>query len=271
MTANLEPDQVADRWNEHVAAYEAVFEPFTLALSAPAFGNLGLAPGARVLDVAAGPGAAAMALATAGYKVTAIDGAEAMVSRISERAGVTNLAIETHVMDAGRLEFADGAFDAALSAFGVVLVPDAVGALAEMRRVVRPGGRIALVTWTEPQRYELAAALMTACDAVWPDRPRPALPAQLRYREHGAFAALFEAAGLPSPEIETSEAHLEAPSARWLAERLDFAPGMGAMLSSLGARKAAVIDSFVRGLEARFPRGSVRLAGSAFIGVSQVE
>lgn len=268
MPAELEPDQIAVRWSDHVATYETVFEPFTLALTAPAFGRLGLATGARVLDVAAGPGAAALALARAGCKVTAIDGAEAMVARIEARAEETGLAVETRVMDAGRLDYADATFDAAISAFGVVLVPDAVGALAEMRRVVRAGGRIAVVTWTEPQRYELAAALIAACDAVWPDRPRSPLPAQLRFRERDAFAALFSAAGLPKPEIETSEAYLEAPTVRWLAERLAFAPGMGSMLAGLGARRAAVIDTFIATLEGRFQQGPVRLGGAAFVGIS---
>lgn len=270
MPTDLEPDQSTNRWSDHVMAYEAVFEPFSLALTAPAFTRLGLAPGARVLDVAAGPGGAALALARAGYKVTAIDGAVAMVDRTAARAGEAALAVETAVMDAASLGFADATFDAAISAFGVVLVPDAAGALAEMGRVVRPGGRVAVVTWTEPQRYELAALLSASADEAWPDRPRPPLPAQLRFRDRPMFEALFHAAGLPEPEIETVEAFLDAPSADWLIERLDFAPGMQAMLAAFGPRRGAVRDAALRNLRARFHDGPIRLGGVAFAGVATV-
>lgn len=107
MPADLEPDQIATRWSDHVAGYKAVFEPFTLALATPAFGRLALAPGMRVLDVAAGPGAAALAMARSGSKVTAVDGAEAMIARLAARANEAGLTIDAHVMDAGALAFPD--------------------------------------------------------------------------------------------------------------------------------------------------------------------
>lgn len=268
MSTDLEPDQSTARWSDHVLAYEAVFEPFSLELTVPVFSRLGLAPGARVLDVAAGPGGAALALAQAGYTVTAIDGAVAMVNRITARAGKESLAVETAVMDAASLGFADATFDAAISAFGVVLVPDAAVALAEMRRVVRPGGRVAVLTWTEPQRYELAAVLSASADEIWPERPRPALPAQLRFRERPMFEALFHAAGLPKPEIEIVEAFLDAPSADWLIDRMVFAPGMESMLAALGPHRSAVCDAMRRKLKARFDDRPIRLGGVAFAGVA---
>lgn len=270
MPTDLEPDQSTSRWSEHVVAYEAVFEPFTLGLTSPAFGRLGLAPGARVLDVAAGPGGAALALARAGCRVTAIDGAAAMVDRIAARAVEAGLAVDAAVMDAASLDFPDATFDATISAFGVVLVPDAAGALAEMRRVVRQGGRVAVVTWTEPQRYELSALLSASADEVWPERPRPPLPAQLRYRERPALEELFGAAGLTKPDIETVEAYLEAPSAEWLIERLAFAPGMETMLAALGPRRAAVCEAALCKLRARFDSGPIKLGGVAFAAVAIV-
>ena len=66
-------------------------------------------------------------------------------------------------------------------------------------RVVRRGGRISVVTWTQPQNYELAAELRAAIQSVWPDQPQAPLPAQLRYREEDDFRALFQAAGLGKP------------------------------------------------------------------------
>lgn len=269
MTPCLEPDQVPASWDGHVEAYETIFEPFTLALSAPALNSMVAGGGGPVLDVCAGPGAAALELARRGAVVTACDASPAMVARISRRAALAGLAIDAQVMDAAHLEYPDGAFDAAMSAFGIVLLVDAVGALAEMRRVVRRGGRVAVVTWTEPQSYELAAALSAAMDQVWPDRPRPPLPAQLRYREREMLSTLFTDAGLPPPRIELVESCLRAPSARWLAENLAFAPGMAALLAGLGDRRVAALDAFISVLEARFAEGRVELGGKAFVAIAE--
>jgi hypothetical protein len=125
------------------------------------------------------------------------------------------------------------------------------------------------VTWTQPQSYELAAELRAAIQSVWPDQPTAPLPAQLRYREERDFRALFEAAGLRAPEVATVTARLEAPSARWLAQRIGFAPGMAAMIAGLGQRGPAVIQRFVDSLEARLGKGPISLGGVAFVGSAQ--
>jgi hypothetical protein len=139
-----------------------------------------------------------------------------------------------------------------------------------MRRVVRAGGRVSMVTWTRPQDYELAAELRAAIQSVWPGQPPAPLPAQLRYREEGDFRALFKAAGLGEPEIVTVTARLEAPSARWLCERIDFAPGMAAAVAGLGHHGPAVIDRLAGTLERRLGKGPIGLSGVAFVGSAQV-
>jgi ubiquinone/menaquinone biosynthesis C-methylase UbiE len=267
---DLQPDQQPGRWDDHVSVYETVFEPFTLQFAHRAISGLGLAPGCSVLDVGAGSGGAALAMAERGLRVTAIDASQRMVERLRARAAERGVAIDAQTMDGQALRFEDATFDAALSVLGIILFPDAVRGLAEMRRVVRPGGRISVVTWTEPQRYELAVELRAAVQAVWPEQPVVPLPAQLRYREEGEFRALFRAAALAEPAITVATAHLEAPSARWLAERIGFAPGMAAMMASLGHRRAAVVARLVENLEMRVGKGSISLCGMAFIGTAQV-
>jgi hypothetical protein len=139
-----------------------------------------------------------------------------------------------------------------------------------MRRVVRPGGRVSVVTWTQPQNYELAAELRAAAQRIWPDQPTPPLPAQLRYREEIDFRALFLGAGLSDPQITTVTASVYAPSARWLSERIGFAPGMAAMMAGLGDRGPAVKERFVQDLEARLGQGPIRLSGVTFVGTAWV-
>jgi ubiquinone/menaquinone biosynthesis C-methylase UbiE len=250
--------------------YEAVFEPFSLQFATAAIVTLRLAAGQSVLDVGAGSGGAALALAEQGLHVTAIDASERMVERIRTRAAGQRDAVEALRMDGQTLQFADATFDAALSVLGIVLFPDAERGLAEMRRVVRRGGPISIVTWTEPQNYELAAGLRAAIQSVWPEQPPAPLPAQLRYREKADFRALFKAAGLSEPQITTVTARLEAPSARWLCERIEFAPGMAAMVASLGERGPAALERFAQNLEMQQGRGPIGLSGVAFVGTARV-
>jgi ubiquinone/menaquinone biosynthesis C-methylase UbiE len=264
----LQPDQDAARWDAHVAGYEAVFERLTDAFAARALDGLEPLAGAALLDLAAGAGGAALQAAARGARVTALDASPAMVARIRERAALAGIdAIAAECADgAAKLPVPDAAFDAALSCFGVVLFPDPAPALAELARVLRPGGRLAVVTWTEPERYELAVRLREAVIAVRGAPPPMAeLPAQLRYTEPAALAALAEAGGFGAVRIERVEAALAAPSARALAGSLDFAPGMAAMLAGLGPDRARVLDAFAARLEADQGTGPVALAAVAHI------
>jgi len=270
LPADLQPDQQPHRWDDHVSVYEAVFEPFTLQFARPAISALGLAPGQSVLDVGAGSGGAALAMAAQGLRVAGIDASARMVDRVVMRAAERGVSIVAEVMDGQALQFGDSTFDAALSVLGVILFPNAERGLAEMRRVVRSGGRVSVVTWTQPQNYELATELRRAIQWVWPDQPQAGLPAQLRYREEADFRALFKAAGLAEPVITTVTARLDAPSARLLSQNIEFAPGMAAMMADLGPRRAAILERFVENLEARSGNGLISLSGVAFIGTVQV-
>jgi ubiquinone/menaquinone biosynthesis C-methylase UbiE len=269
---NLQPDQDAARWDDHVLVYEQVFEPFSSDCATAAVASLGLQPGARCLDVGCGSGGAALILAASGMNVDAVDASGAMIARARARAQGQGVAgrIQASVMDGQALTFPDTSFDAAISVFGVILFPDAVRGLAELRRVVRPGGKIAIVTWTEPQNFELATELLAAIAELKPDQPPPLLPAQLRFRELKDFQALHAAAGLRDLQVVKHTAQITAPSARWLAEHMAFAPGMAAMLRALGQDAPAVLKIFVERLEARQGSGKVALKGNAFIGTSNV-
>jgi ubiquinone/menaquinone biosynthesis C-methylase UbiE len=104
--------------------------------------------GWRVLDVACGNGNATLAASRAGTTAVGIDYVPELIESARDRAVAEGLDAQFHVGDAEALPFDDGEFDAALSVFGSMFTPDHRRTAAEMLRVTRPGGRIALASWT---------------------------------------------------------------------------------------------------------------------------
>jgi SAM-dependent methyltransferase len=107
-----------------------------------------LRAGSTVLDVASGSGNAAIAAARLGTVVTGIDFVPALLDRGRERAAAERLEIDLRRGDAEAIPFAAGSFDASLSVFGSMFAPDHRRAAGELVRVTRPGGTIALASWT---------------------------------------------------------------------------------------------------------------------------
>jgi SAM-dependent methyltransferase len=101
-----------------------------------------------VLDVATGTGNAAIAAARLGCKAVGVDYVPSLLERGRERAAAEGLEVELLEGDAEALRFDDASFDAVTSVFGTMFAPDHERAAAELLRVTRPGGTIALASWT---------------------------------------------------------------------------------------------------------------------------
>jgi SAM-dependent methyltransferase len=108
----------------------------------------GLRAGERVLDVATGSGNAAIAAARSGCEVTGTDYVPELLERGRARAAAEGLEVAFAEADAEDLPYPDGEFDAVLSCLGVMFAPDQERAAAELVRVCRPGGTIAMANWT---------------------------------------------------------------------------------------------------------------------------
>jgi SAM-dependent methyltransferase len=108
----------------------------------------GVAPGKDVLDVACGTGNATIPAARAGARVTGLDFAPALLDIAREQAADAMVEIDFVEGDAQELPFGDASFDAVVSTFGHMFAPDHARAAAEMKRVLRPGGAIAVACWT---------------------------------------------------------------------------------------------------------------------------
>ena len=105
-------------------------------------------PGDRLIDLAAGRGPMAEAAAARGAAVTAVDGSPAMVAAGRARLAALGDAVTWRVGDLAALPVPDGSFDVAVSSFGLIFAPRPPDALAELWRVLVPGGRFAFTAWT---------------------------------------------------------------------------------------------------------------------------
>ncbi|UCV22643.1 class I SAM-dependent methyltransferase [Ferribacterium limneticum] len=108
--------------------------------------------GTDVLDVAAGNGNATLAAARRFAKVTSTDYVPALLDKGRQRALAEGQQVQFEVADAEQLPFDTGSFDVVLSTFGAMFTPDHARCAHEMLRVLRPGGRIGLASWT-PQGF----------------------------------------------------------------------------------------------------------------------
>src|SRR5919199_5803680 len=108
----------------------------------------GIEPGMDVLDVACGTGNATIPAARTGARVTGLDFAPGLLEIARERAADAMVEIEFVEGDAQQLPFGDGSFDRVVSTFGHMFAPDHRHTADEMRRVLRPGGVIAVACWT---------------------------------------------------------------------------------------------------------------------------
>jgi len=182
-------------WDLAAADYEALWQAqlapahqALMALAAPR-------PGEQVLDVACGTGLIALAAAEAvgpQGRVLGTDLSEHMVDAARERAaqrGLRQLGFAR--MDAEQLALPDGGFDLALCALGLMYVPDPAQAMREMRRVLRPGGRMVLAVWGERARCGWSAVFPIVDDEVRSE----VCPLFFRLGQQDALARLCAEAG----------------------------------------------------------------------------
>ncbi len=159
-----------ERWkNLDAASYDDVaeqFDRFSNRLSAAAATRLlslaGVRVGDRILDVGTGAGLLPFQLVHGDVAITSVVGVDISTGMVTaarnkaRSAGLSDALLRFEQMDAERLQFEDGSFDLALSAFALTHVPHPDVALHEIFRVLRPGGRIAVAVGSRPPLTSLA-------------------------------------------------------------------------------------------------------------------
>jgi SAM-dependent methyltransferase len=274
MTDRRESPNPADeaRWNAMAAGYERWAEPLTAPFARAALSLAGgVALGERVLDVAAGTGALALAAAEAGALVLATDFSSGMVARLRERLAPF-AGCEARVMDGQALDLGDATFDASCSTFGVMMFPEWRRGIEELVRVVRPGGRVIVATWASPEGAGPPLLLRQVQRRTFPDLALPPPPPSMQIlSEPEGLEAEMRAAGCSEVTVHTVDGAWCGPSAdRAMAdidEMLRLMPHHGGLSADqrelLGTPLRTAIEAHAE------PGGSIRIPAQARIAVGR--
>ena len=170
-----------------------------------------LAPGQKVLDVACGTGVLAREAAKRvdpGGAVVGLDRNEGMLAVARRKAS----GIEWRLGRAESLPFADHAFDAVVSQFGLMFFEDRIAALKEMWRVLRAGGRLAVAVWDALDHTPGYAAMTALLRRLFGERVANELRAPFVLGDPDALRPVFAEAGVPKVEIRTLDGTARFPS-----------------------------------------------------------
>ncbi len=149
--------------------YFAPLETHTTPQAARLVKRAGIRPGDRVLDVACGTGVVAVTAARLGARVTGLDLTPELLERARENSRIAGVEIDWREGDVEKMPFDSAVFDAVLSQYGHIFAPRPDVAVAEMLRVLKPGGTIAFSTWPP----ELFVGRMLALAARYMPPPPP--------------------------------------------------------------------------------------------------
>jgi SAM-dependent methyltransferase len=235
----------------------SIFAPLETFTTIPAASLVKFAdpkPGARLLDVACGTGVVAVTAARRGARATGLDLSPILLERARHNASMARVEVDFVEGDAESLPFPDGSFDAVLSQYGHMFAPRPEVVIAEMLRVLKPGGRLAFSTWPKElfvgRQFELLARYLPPPP---PGAPVPASPIEwgnpevIRQRLGDSVVDLrFEPGVMITPSLSPQHMrHLLESAVGPLARLIAGLDGQPAKLAQLrGDLEALVAEYF---------------------------
>jgi ubiquinone/menaquinone biosynthesis C-methylase UbiE len=279
-----DPDEVRsrvrDNWERAAAGWSeraARFQSITMPVSQWLIDAIRPQPGQRVLELAAGIGETgflAAELIEPGGMLICTDGAEAMLEQARARA--EQLGLRNVEFKPAELEWIDNPtadVDAVLCRWGYMFALDPEAALRETRRVLRPGGRVALATWTPAERNPWGTTARQALyDAGLIDTLEIGGPGPFSLSDPTELGELLETAGFG--EVELDEVPLTfayADMDDWFATTRSMSRAFADVVDPLGERQLADLRKRFAAVAAPFaqPDGSVRAPGVALVAAAE--
>lgn len=200
------------KYDAGAAAYDRLTGRWSRLYASAVLEAAGRSPGSSVLDLATGTGDAALlagqCVGSAG-DVIGVDLSVPMLRVAASKSLASNVSFAA--ADAMMLPFRDGTFDTVICQFGLMFFPDRVAALAETRRILRRGGRVALTVWGSPDQAPFAGIMARALGEVLPvAREELLLPFALA--NPAEVRRLLDLAGFRDNHVkrETCHAHFES-------------------------------------------------------------
>jgi SAM-dependent methyltransferase len=259
----------ASGWRAHHAHVDQHSAPVTAAM----LRSVNIRPGDRVLELACGPGGVGLAAARRagpdGHVVLS-DIAPEMTAIASDRASELGLAnVETKQLDLEAIAEPDASYDVVLCRNGLMLVPDPERAAAEIARVLRPRGSVAVAVWAPRERNPWLGALLDAVGThLGAAVPPPGVPGPFSMSELGAVRRVLASGGLLNVTVEEVAVPLAATSPQ---EWLDAVIGLGGtvrqLLASLPPQTVEAIRGDAIAAVAPYARngGAVEIPGAAYV------
>lgn len=199
-------------------------------------------PGEYILDLSTGTGWTSRSVARRGARVIGVDIAADLIAAAQSTAKAEGLAIEYRVGDAESLPFADGEFDAVVSTCGVMFASRPEAAAAELARVCRKGGRIALTTWLSDSNLFRMFEVMKR---YMPPPPNPAPPSPFAWGQTARIRELL--GGSFELKFEKGVSYYREPSgeAAWKTFSTGYGPTKSLAASLDEARRAELRRDFI--------------------------
>ena len=260
--------EVAEGWGERAEEVDSNSAPVTETLLERA----ALRAGDRVLELACGPGGAGIAAAERvgpGGTVVFSDIAAEMTEIASARAAARGLAnVSACVRDLERIEDPDESYDVVLCREGLMLVPDPARAVREIRRVLRPGGRVAVAVWGQRERNPWLTVMFDAISVqLGCPVPPTGIPGPFSLQNADGLASLLADAELSDVAV------VEVPVALRASSFDSWWDGRRALAGPLTKILASVPADAVEAMKARAREGAQQYAtprGLEFPGVALV-
>jgi ubiquinone/menaquinone biosynthesis C-methylase UbiE len=167
----------------------------------------GIEPGMDVLDVACGTGNATIPAAKLAARVTGLDSSPGLIEVAREKGADAMVEIDWLVGDAQSMPFEDDSFDRVISIFGHMFAPDHRASADELKRVCRPGGRIAIACWTPEGKV---GQMFVAMSSLNPPPPDGFQPPVLWGTEQHVRELLGDAARFERREVEWADESAES-------------------------------------------------------------